>query len=588
MKITFEPIGRTLESGEETVLEIARSSNLGIRSDCGGRGICGKCKIILIKGKLSELTNQERKILSAEEIRQNYRLACQSRLLADSVVFIPKESRMEVRKVEESTIDPEIELDPAVKKIRIYLDQPTLRDVRGDLERLKEKIGNIEISLTLLRKLPILLRENGWKINAVLWKNRIISIGGEEEPVYGLAIDIGSSKLVCHLVDLQSGKTVARAYAENPQVAYGEDIVSRITYAKNEENLKKLQSVVLEALNRLTEDVCNSAKTSADRIFEAVVVGNSVMHHLFFGITPKFIGVSPFIPAVTSSISYPAREVGLKMNSEGFVTSLPLIAGFIGADATANLLLTRIYRSVEISMLIDIGTNTEIILGNNKRLLACSTPSGPAFEGAHITYGMKAVSGAIEEIEIRGDEVFYRTIDNQKPKGICGSGMIDLVAELFKNGIINKNGKFTGESGRMIRDGVPKFVVVPAEETEFGKPITVSEKDINEFLLAKAAIKAGWTILSAKFGIKPEEIQRIYLAGSFGKHVDLESARTIGLLPPKGEVIFAGDSAVSGAKMALKSLKEREEIENIARKVEYVELSVEREFQRTYLRSIML
>lgn len=588
MKITFEPIGRTLESGEETVLEIARSSNLGIRSDCGGRGICGKCKIILIKGKLSELTDQERKILSAEEIRQNYRLACQSRLLADSVVFIPKESRMEVRKVEESTIDPEIELDPAVKKIRIYLDQPTLRDVRGDLERLKEKIGNLEISLTLLRKLPILLRENGWKINAVLWKNRIISIGGGEEPVYGLAIDIGSSKLVCHLVDLQSGKTVARAYAENPQVAYGEDIVSRITYAKNEENLKKLQSVVLEALNRLTEDVCNSAKTSADRIFEAVVVGNSVMHHLFFGITPKFIGVSPFIPAVTSSISYPAREVGLRMNSEGFVTSLPLIAGFIGADATANLLLTRIYRSVEISMLIDIGTNTEIILGNNKRLLACSTPSGPAFEGAHITYGMKAVSGAIEEIEIRGDEVFYRTIDNQKPKGICGSGMIDLVAELFKNGIINKNGKFTGESGRMIRDGVPKFVVVPAEETEFGKPITVSEKDINEFLLAKAAIKAGWTILSAKFGIKPEEIQRIYLAGSFGKHVDLESARTIGLLPPKGEVIFAGDSAVSGAKMALKSLKEREEIENIARKVEYVELSVEREFQRTYLRSIML
>lgn len=588
MKITFEPIGRTLECGEETVLEIARSSNLGIRSDCGGRGICGKCKVILIRGKLGELTDQERKILNPEEIEKNYRLACQSKVLADSVVFIPKESRMEARKVEESTIDPEIELNAAVKKIGVFLDPPTLKDVRGDLERLKEKIGNIEISLSLLRELPILLRENGWKINAILWKNRIISIEGKNGAVYGLAIDIGSSKLVCHLVDLESGKTVAKAYAENPQVAYGEDIVSRITYARNEEDLKRLQSAVLEALNKLIEDVCNLAKTSSDRIFEAIVVGNSVMHHLFFGITPKFIGVSPFTPAVTSGISYPAREVGLRMNPEGFVTSLPLIAGFIGADATANLLITKIYRSEEVSMLIDIGTNTEIILGNRDRLLACSTPSGPAFEGAHIAYGMKAVSGAIDEIEIRGDEVFYKTIDDLKPKGICGSGMIDLVAELFKNGIINKNGKFTKENGRMIRDRVPKFVVVPAEETEFEKPITVSERDINEFLLAKAAIKAGWTILSAKFGVKPEEIQKIYLAGSFGRHVDLENARTIGLLPPNGEIIFAGDSAVSGAKMALKSLKEREEIESVARKVEYVELSVEREFQRTYLRSIML
>lgn len=589
MKVTFEPVGRTVESKEGILLEIARDSNIGIRSDCGGRGVCGKCKVVLIKGKVGELTESERKILKSEEIQQNYRLACQTKVLSDSIIFIPKESRLEKRKVEESTIEPEIELETAVRKIPISLEQPNLKDVRSDLDRLRGKLEDIEVSLNLLKKLPELLRLNKWEINAVLWKNRLISVESREsDNLFGLAIDIGSSKLVCHLVDLKSGKTVARAYAENPQVAFGEDIVSRISYAKNEENLVRLQKLVVEALNKLIEELCEMVKVSPESIYEAVVVGNSVMHHIFFGITPKFIGTAPFTPAVTEGISYPSREIGLNINPEGMVTSLPLIAGFIGADATANLLLTKIYNSEEISMVIDIGTNTEILLGNRERILACSTPSGPAFEGAHITFGMKAVSGAIEEVEIKGEEVFYKTIDNQKPKGICGSGMIDLVAELFKNGFINRNGKFSKDSIRIIRDGVPKFIIARAEETEFGKDITVNEKDINEFLLAKAAIKAGWTILADRFGINPEKIDRIYLAGSFGKHVDLENARIIGLLPKNGEVIFAGDSAVSGAKIALKSVKQRDEIKRVAKKVEYVELSTERDFQRVYLRAIPL
>ncbi|MEM2271377.1 MAG: ASKHA domain-containing protein [Archaeoglobaceae archaeon] len=589
MKVTFEPVGRTVESKEGILLEIARDSNIGIRSDCGGRGVCGKCKVVLIKGKVGELTESERKILKSEEIQQNYRLACQTKVLSDSIIFIPKESRLEKRKVEESTIEPEIELETVVRKIPISLEQPNLKDVRSDLDRLRGKLGDIEVSLNLLKKLPELLRLNKWEINAVLWKNRLISVESiESDNLFGLAIDIGSSKLVCHLVDLKSGKTVARAYAENPQVAFGEDIVSRISYAKNEENLVRLQKLVVEALNKLIEELCEMVKVSPESIYEAVVVGNSVMHHIFFGITPKFIGTAPFTPAVTEGISYPSREIGLNINPEGMVTSLPLIAGFIGADATANLLLTKIYNSEEISMVIDIGTNTEILLGNRERILACSTPSGPAFEGAHITFGMKAVSGAIEEVEIKGEEVFYKTIDNQRPKGICGSGMIDLVAELFKNGFINRNGKFSKDSIRIIRDGVPKFIIARAEETEFGKNITVNEKDINEFLLAKAAIKAGWTILADRFGINPEKIDRIYLAGSFGKHVDLENARIIGLLPKNGEVIFAGDSAVSGAKIALKSVKQRDEIERVAKKVEYVELSTERDFQRVYLRAIPL
>ncbi|MEM4292440.1 MAG: ASKHA domain-containing protein, partial [Archaeoglobaceae archaeon] len=374
----------------------------------------------------------------------------------------------------------------------------------------------------------------------------------------------------------------------NPQVAYGEDVVSRITYAKKDENLAKLQRIVVETVNDLITKLCKEAGISNENVYEVMVVGNSVMHHLFFGITPKFIGVSPFIPAVRRSISYPANEVGLRIAENGIVTSLPLIAGFIGADATANLLLTEIYKSEEVAMVIDVGTNTEIILGNRERMIACSTPSGPAFEGAHISSGMKAVSGAIEKIRIKDEDVFYSTIDNKKPKGICGSGLIDLIAELYKNNYINKFGKFKRDGRRIVHEEVPKFVVAFSDETEFGKSITVTEKDINEFLLAKASIKAGWSILAKRFNVEPEKIEKIYLAGSFGKHIDIENARLIGLLPKSGEIVFAGDSAVAGAKIALKSIKKREEIEEVVKKVEYVELSIEKDFQTTFLRSIPL
>ncbi|MEM2120741.1 MAG: ASKHA domain-containing protein [Archaeoglobaceae archaeon] len=587
MKILFEPMGKVAE-GSGSIIEIARASGVSIRSDCGGKGICGKCKVLVIKGKFSELTEHERKKLNETEIKQGYRLSCQAEILSDATVFVPAESRGEVRKIEDATIDKEVELNPAVVKIRLKLNTPTLEDPKPDVERLSEAIKNVEIPLSLLRKLPDLLRSFSWDFSAVLWKNRLIAIESPNSEIYGVAVDIGSSKIVCHLVNLANGKTIAKAFAENPQVAYGEDVVSRITYAKKDENLAKLQRIVVETVNDLITKLCKEAGISKENVYEVMVVGNSVMHHLFFGITPKFIGVSPFIPAVRRSISYPANEVGLRIAENGIVTSLPLIAGFIGADATANLLLTEIYKSEEIAMVIDVGTNTEIILGNRERVIACSTPSGPAFEGAHISSGMKAVSGAIEKIRIKDEDVFYSTIDNKKPKGICGSGLIDLIAELYKNNYINKFGKFKRDGRRIVHEEVPKFVVAFSDETEFGKSITVTEKDINEFLLAKASIKAGWSILAKRFNVEPEKIEKIYLAGSFGKHIDIENARLIGLLPKSGEIVFAGDSAVAGAKIALKSIKKREEIEEVVKKVEYVELSIEKDFQTTFLRSIPL
>ncbi len=439
--------------------------------------------------------------------------------------------------------------------------------------------------------MPGVLRDADWKITATFWKDRLVDIeaGNTSDKSYGVAVDIGSSKIICHLIDLKTGKTIATGYSDNPQVAYGEDIVSRITYAsKGEENRKRLKMVVVETINQIIAELCSESGVDLRHIYEVMVVGNSVMHHLFFGIDPKFIGVSPFTPAVRRGVSFPARDVGVRINEKGFVSSLPLVAGFVGADAVANIAITGIHKSEEVSMVIDIGTNTEIVIGNREKLGVCSAPSGPAFEGAHITFGMKAISGAIDSVKIEGNEVKYTTIDNGKPKGLCGTGLIDLIAELYRNGIINRNGKFVKDHERIVVEKVPKFVVAKAEETEFGKPITVSEKDINELLMAKGAIKSGWMILSEKLGIVPDQIERIYLAGSFGKHINVENAKLIGLLPPisSERITFAGDTAVGGAKMALKSVKVREEMEEVVRRLKYVELSVEKNFYSVFVRAI--
>lgn len=591
----FEPSGKRIRSDEKNVLEAAREAGIEIRADCGGNGNCGKCRIQIIElvGESNEPTEKEREKLSQKELESGYRLACQLRISGKLKVFIPPESRSEGRRISESTIEEEVELLPAVRKIHVKIREPSLEDQLPDVERLKREIGDFRISLQLLRKLPFLLRRSKWDITAVLWRDELLSVekGDTSERCYGVALDIGSSKLICHLVDLKSGRTLSRKFSENPQVAYGEDIVSRITYAsRSEENLKRLQKIVVEELNRLIEESCRDAGIEVEKIYEAVIVGNSVMHHIFFGIPPNFIGASPFTPAVGDFISYSAKETGLRINEEGRVTSLPLIAGFVGADAVSNLLSTRIYRKEELSMVIDIGTNTEILLGNSERILVCSAPSGPAFEGAHITHGMKAVSGAIEKVRINGDEIEYETIDGERPKGICGSGMIDIIAELYKNGWINRNGKIIREDKAVLRDSLKCIIVVPPEESWNGREIYISERDISEFLMAKGAIKAGWMTLAEKLGISGEEIERIYIAGSFGRHIDFESAKIIGLLPEveKERIIFAGDSAIAGAKMVLKSIKEREEIARALEKVEYVELSADRDFYRTFVRAIHL
>ena len=599
VSIVFQPAGKKIETEGGSLLELAREAGIELRSDCGGKGTCGKCRVLLVRARcgISGLTGPERKILSQKELEEGYRLACQLKVDSGSLtVFVPEESRMEVRKIDEScegyVRERKVLLSPAIRKIHLKLSPPSLSDPLPDFERVRSLIGDVQIPLNLLRNLPKLLRDSDWNVTAVVWNEMLIGLekGNTASSMFGIAVDIGSSKIIVHLIDLVSGETVARGSAENPQVAYGEDIVSRITYAsKSNENFRKLQKLLIDTVNDIVDRLCRDAGIESGQIYEAVVVGNSAMHHFFFGIYPRYISVSPFTPAVRKSMSYPAREVGLNINQEGYAVSLPLIAGFIGSDAVSNLISTGLHEMEETCMILDIGTNTEILLGSRDRILACSAPSGPAFEGAHIRHGMKAVSGAIEKVRIRGDEVIYRTIDGVKPKGICGSGMIDLVAELYREGIISSRGKFVKDVERVVwREKLPEFVVAFPEETETGRAISVTERDINEFLMAKGAIKAGWKILSDRFGIEPEEISRIFVAGSFGRHISVENAKLIGLLPDiaADRITFAGDSAVVGAKIALKSVHERVEIERVVENIEYVELSAERDFYSAYIRSV--
>lgn len=596
--VTFEPEGKTVADSSHTLLELARCANIGLRGECGGKGVCGKCKVQVVKrnGLLNEPTRNERDVLTEDEIAEGYRLGCQTRILAGRcTVYVPPESRTGKRAISGIGLDAEVPLAPAVEKVHLSLSKPTFDDPRTDCRRLEDALdGNGEIPLHILAHLPETLREAQWDVTVARWKNRVIAVepGDTTGDLFGIALDIGSSKVICHLVNLNRGETVARANAENPQIMYGEDVVSRISYAaKRPENLDKMQKLVVDTINRLIDTACNESGTSPDTIYEMVFVGNSVMHHLFLGVSPKYIGVAPFIPAVGSLVSFPAKDLGLSMNGEGMVTAIPLIEGYIGSDAVANLMITRIYQHDEISLTIDIGTNSEILLGNSELILACSAPSGPSFEGAHISSGMKAVTGAIDSVTIEGNSLRYTTIDDAKPKGICGSGVIDLVAELFLADVITKTGKFKDlDHPRIIVDGVPKFVVAWNDETSTRSDITITEKDINEFLLAKGSLKTGWTILSEKYGIDPSEIDKIYLAGSFGTHVDIENAIALSVIPDidRENIMFAGETAVGGAKMALKSVSEREHLPQLLNRIDYIELSVEPSFNREYLRSIPL
>jgi len=607
MKIILEPIGKIVDARKyEDLLKVCRKAGINILSECGGIGVCGKCRIIIKDQKfVSKHTEAEKHHFSKEEINEGYRLACQTKVLFTEgilKIIIPKESISEKRKIQSIGFEREIQIEPLIRKIHLILDKPSLFDLRSDSQRIidsimkKYNIHNLEMNFDILKDIPNLLRECDWNVTAILWNNKIIDIekGDTSRLIYGLAIDIGTSKIVCQLIDLINGETVNIASDENPQIPYGEDIMSRITYIITKENgLKELSSLIKKTINKLIEKICLEKNINNENIYEAVIVGNTAMHHIFLEIQPKYLALAPYVPVISESINVPAKKIGLNINKNANIHVLPVIGGFVGADAVADVLATGIYELDEMCLLIDIGTNSEVFIGNKNGILAASCASGPAFEGMQIKYGMKAISGAIEEVSIKNNgDVIYKTIDNLKPIGICGSGAIDIVAELFINGFIDNRGRFINiKNPRIVKtDKGYAYVIAWKNETAINEDIIFSQEDINAIQLAKSAIHTACMLLMKKMNINEEDIDKLFIAGAFGNYLNPINSINIGLIPdiPIERISFVGNTAISGAKICLLSKKMREEASFITKKIKFIELATDPEFPKELANSCLL
>jgi uncharacterized 2Fe-2S/4Fe-4S cluster protein (DUF4445 family) len=522
----------------------------------------------------------------------------------DLVVRIPEETGLRIRQVQSTGLERETRLNPSVKKAHVRIAGPTLSDVLPDSERLIQALRrsgdlpDLRIDPDLLPILPRLLRECEWDVTAVLpTPGQVCAIerGDTTSQLYGCAVDIGTSKLVGVLVDLSTGKTLSTLFVENPQLVYGEDIMSRMSYAmKAHENSLQLKSSVLSAINQLLERSCADAGITPSQVYELVIVGNTAMHHFLLGIESRHLALSPYVPAVKAPLDLHAKDVGILAHPHANVHMPPLVAGYVGADAVADVLASGMRESDELSLLLDIGTNTELFVGNRNGIVSCSCASGPAFEGAHIRQGMKAVYGAIERVRIDSTtlNVEYETVGGEKPVGICGSGMLDTVAELLRCRVIDSKGRFQKIDTRRLTEvaGDRAFVLAQAEETSTGDPVMVTQRDIGEVQLAKAAIHTGCTILMRHAGVRASDLKRIYIAGSFGNYVNPANAKLLGLIPevPTQIIRFVGNTAIAGAKMCLSSLEARNEAKRIGEQVKYIELGADANFSREYAASMCL
>jgi uncharacterized 2Fe-2S/4Fe-4S cluster protein (DUF4445 family) len=623
--IVFQPSGLRgkVEEGS-TILNAARQLGVSLESICGGKGACGKCKIRIeegdfrkygIRSSVEATTTKNEvnaKFINKQQLKQNYRLACQTHINGDVVVFVPEESRKGQQVVRKEATERKIKLNPAVKKYYVELKPATLDDTTGDFERLvtelklKFKLDNLTIDYNTLLKLQNTVRHGGWKVTVSVWKNKeIIAVEpGEVKKGYGLAVDIGTTTVAGYLCELTTGEILNTEAMMNPQVAYGEDVMSRIGYAsKEKDGLKKLNDAIIKGLNQIIHNITKKSGIKPADIVDMVVVGNTCIHHLFLKIDPRYLGIAPFPPAIHHSVDVKARDIGLKIGLGSYVHVLPIEAGFVGADNVGVLIAEEPYNQDQMLLIIDIGTNGELILGNRKKLMSSSCATGPAFEGAEIRHGMRAAAGAIEKLKIDREtlEVQFKVIGNDKwntedknigARGICGSGIFDAAAQMFLAGIVDKSGRFNMKlkSPRLRYDegGMAEFVIAWAKETAINHDIVICQKDIRAIQLAKAAMYSGAKIMMNKMGVS--KIDKVILAGAFGSYIDKESAAAIGLFPDCGQgcVQAVGNAAGDGARIALLNKDKRDEADYWARRVEYIELTLEPEFNKIFTKALAI
>ncbi len=602
LRVTFQPQGRSVSviSGT-TILEAAARAGLVIDTPCGGAGTCGKCRVRVV-ANAGLPTDADERAFSGRELREGWRLACQTPIESETVVFVPATSLFGgAPQILATGASPATkEVLPAIRKVYVELAAPTLEDDMPDLLRLERSVGPLKADLPMVRHVSSAMRAQGFKGTAVLAEHRLIDFepGDTHDRCFGVAFDIGTTTMVGELVSLCDGRDLAVVSRMNPQVSFGDDVLSRIKHTASCAGcLDEMRSIVVREIASMIDALCAGAGVSRENVYEAAFAGNTTMEHILCGINPTQLGELPFVPAHARGLLVPAVEFGIPIHHGALAYVFPIIGGFVGGDTTAGMLATQIDRLEGPVLMVDIGTNGEIVLAHDTNFYAASTAAGPAFEGARIACGMRGTHGAIEKVVFDGD-VRMEVIGNTAATGICGSGLIDLVAELLDHGIVSPEGQLLSKdelprtlppalAGRVQEDedGQPRFVVTDATPGRTAPPVFLTQRDIREVQLGSGAIRAGISILLRKAGLKVADLKTVLIAGGFGNFIRRSSAQRIGLLPAgidHQRIRYVGNASLAGAKASLLSTEARRRGEEMARRARHVDLSTAEGFHEEF------
>jgi uncharacterized 2Fe-2S/4Fe-4S cluster protein (DUF4445 family) len=622
-EVRFLPEEKTVqvETGT-TLMEAAAKAGVHVDNLCGGKGVCGRCRVRVLNGNI-HADKHSISILSGDEIKEGYVLSCQTRVSSDVEILIPAESRLEESQIllegipvdysepEKISLhripaDPASLYEPLVRKILLELEEPSLEDNVSDMDRIvrelkrKTDYKDFETSLGCLQGLALKLRDHDWKITATLAKHgdirRILQMepGDTTEDNYGLAVDVGTTSVVAQLIHLKSGNVLGVAGSHNLQARYGEDVISRMIYACDREGgLDSLHRAVVENINHLIGRLTEEKEIDPRQITCVVAAGNTTMSHLLLSLIPCSIRLDPYVPTTNFYPQIAARDIGLNIHPRGILEVVPGVASYVGGDIVAGVLACGMADRPEIRVLIDVGTNGEIAVGNNEWMVCCSASAGPAFEGGGIKHGMRATKGAVEKVMITDGRIQYQTIGKSKVRGICGSGLIDCLYELARNHIIDGDGRFalSSDHGKFLeKDGEVSFILAPAEETEIGGELVITQSDIQHLLRSKGAVFAAIKSLIDYVGLKFQDVQGVFVAGGFGSSLDIPKAIGIGLLPDidRSRIRFIGNSSLMGARMCMLSTHAFERARQIARSMTNIELSNYQPFMDEYVAAMFL
>ena len=624
--VRFEPSGETVEAPTGALIsEVARRAGFDLNMPCGGQGRCGRCAVVVQDGAGVRRRSTVR--LTSDDLAAGYALACQSVVEGDAVITIPPQEKIERRLVTDKTagkvtlpfVYDTIQHQP-MRLFSLELDPPDMADQTDDWSRLKRALStNYDVSdltadLPTMRRLGQVLREHNWTTTAVveleIWDHssspRLVDLLPTDriDHLWGAAVDIGTTTVSLYLVDLLTGEVATKAAEYNGQIRRGEDVISRIIYASKNEGLGELQSLVVGTINELLERAARRAKISVSEIYKMTVAGNSTMIHLFLGLPPASIRLEPFITTINHPPPVRAGDLGINIHPQASVDCLPGVASYVGADISAGVIGSQMCDSSALTLFLDVGTNGEMVLGDCDWLISCACSAGPAFEGAGVQDGMRATIGAIEEVWINGEtgEPSYRVIPNPRleaqgtpttPRGICGSGLISLLSEMFITGVIDKGGNLNFDLGSpriRQREHGPEYVVAWADQTEHGRDIAITTVDIDNLIRAKAAIYAGFTVLAQSVGVDLSMVERVLVGGSFGQYINVEKAVQIGLLPDLAweKFHFLGNTALQGALLALLNREYRQQVGEAAQMMTYLELSADNAFYEAFTSALFL